>query len=101
MLSRGELNQFIHFPYLDCCVFQDLRVFCLALAKHSYVSSIGVRVIDSRGLMPLTPKRKTALRSALLKEWGKLPDMYDTVQFDIHDVSNWEKWTYTILGSEP
>lgn len=39
------------------------------------------------------------LRNALLVEWGNLPDMFDTVQFDINDVSDWEKWTYTIAGS--
>jgi len=39
------------------------------------------------------------LRDALLVEWGNLPDMYDSVQFDINDVSDWEKWTYAIAGS--
>ncbi|MEM9222187.1 MAG: DUF1254 domain-containing protein [Pseudomonadota bacterium] len=39
------------------------------------------------------------LRDALLVEWGNLPDMYDTVQFDINDVPDWERWTYAIAGS--
>jgi hypothetical protein len=39
------------------------------------------------------------LRDALLVEWGNLPNMYDSVQFDIKDVSDWEKWTYAIAGS--
>ncbi|GAB2645117.1 DUF1254 domain-containing protein [Vibrio panuliri] len=46
-----------------------------------------------------TEEQVAALRNALLDEWGNLPDMYDSVQFDIHDVSDWEKWTYTIAGS--
>lgn len=40
-----------------------------------------------------------ALRNALLEQWGELPDMYDSVQFDINEVSDWEKWTYTVAGS--
>lgn len=175
MLSRGELNQFIHFPGLsqagDTWVVTPNvdNVYSLAVIdarkgfkieipdmgdrfvslhiqdqNHTFVQYtwtpgvyeykagdietdyvfIGVRVgtdataddlayikneiqpkmkIESNSAVPYATDTKeediAELRSALLKEWGKLPDMYDTVQFDIHDVSNWEKWTYTIAGS--
>lgn len=60
-------------------------------------------VIKSNSAVPYetdtTEADIAALREALLVEWAKLPNMYDTVQFDINDVSDWEKWTYTIAGS--
>ena len=34
--------------------------------------------------------RSAELRAALLVEWGNLPDMFASVQFDIKDVSDWE-----------
>jgi hypothetical protein len=46
-----------------------------------------------------TEEQVAAMRNALLGEWGNLPDMYDSVQFNLHDVGDWAKWTYTIAGS--
>ncbi|MDK9761957.1 DUF1254 domain-containing protein [Vibrio sp. D420a] len=59
--------------------------------------------ITSNSAIPYTSDTKESdileLREALLTEWGNLPDMFDSVQFDINNVSDWEKWTYTIAGS--
>lgn len=59
--------------------------------------------IESNSAVPYqsdtTEDEIVELRNALLDEWGNLPDMYDSVQFDIHEVTDWEKWTYTIAGS--
>ncbi|MEM6581700.1 MAG: DUF1254 domain-containing protein [Pseudomonadota bacterium] len=60
-------------------------------------------VIDANSAIPYdtdtTEDEIAELREALLVEWGNLPDMYDSVQFDINDVTDWEKWTYTVAGS--
>ena len=39
------------------------------------------------------------LRKALLVGWSNLENMYNTVAFDIRDVNDWERWTYTVAGS--
>lgn len=60
-------------------------------------------VITANSAVPFetdtTEEDVAELRDALLVEWGNLPDMFDSVQFDIKDVSDWEKWTYAIAGS--
>jgi hypothetical protein len=44
------------------------------------------------------PDLTKRVRSALLPEYGRLPDTYGTVKYDIRAVDDWEKWTYTIAG---
>lgn len=39
------------------------------------------------------------VRTALITEYDKLPNTYETVTYDINDVSNWEKTTYSIAGA--
>ncbi len=55
---------------------------------------------DNLDMLP-KPDLKTmmAVRSALIVEYDKLDDTFETVTYKIEDVKNWEKTTYVIAGA--
>lgn len=44
-------------------------------------------------------KKMMAVREALIVEYDKLEDTFETVTYKIEDVKDWEKTTYTIAGA--
>jgi hypothetical protein len=59
-------------------------------------------VIAAASAIPFEPHFDPALtrrvRDALLPEYERLDDTYDTVKYDIRAVTDWEKWTYAVAG---
>jgi len=87
-------------------VFVGIRIATTATTEDiKYITEIlqPQIIIKSNSAIPFKTNVKEEdikkLRKALLVEWSNLDNMYDTVAFDIHDVSDWERWTYTIAGS--
>ena len=54
---------------------------------------------DLEGLPKPNTEAMEAVRTALMPEYDKLNDTYDTVQYRAQDVTDWEKTTYTIAGA--
>lgn len=65
---------------------------------HSQVQIIGGGN-DLEGLPKPSTEAMQKVRAALMTEYDKLEDTYDTVQYRIQDVSDWEKMTYTVAGA--
>lgn len=65
---------------------------------HSQVEIIGGGT-DLAGLPKPDTEAMQKVRAALMAEYDKLEDTYDTVQYRIQDVPNWEKMTYTVAGA--
>jgi len=59
-------------------------------------------VIAAASAIPFEPQFDPAVtrrvRDALLPQYERLDDTYDTVKYDIRAVTDWEKWTYAVAG---
>lgn len=47
----------------------------------------------------LDPAATHRVREALVPQYERLTDTFDTVKYDIRAVSDWEKWTYAVAGT--
>lgn len=54
---------------------------------------------DLKGLPHPDVEAMHKVRDALMPEYDKLTDTYETIDYSVHGVTDWEKTTYTIAGA--